>query len=161
MSGWRSQSVGSWLNRCSIWSLGILVRVTAYIVEDKGGAGSSASHYSNRVEGILRTSELLWSVSAEHQCLHPLHNLLQQKPIGKWEWSSQCEEAFTSCKHLLVDNCLMVHYDSKKAVKLACAASCYGMLCAVLPHIEENGEERHMRRGPWLVQLFIIFTRRQ
>ncbi len=73
--------------------------------------------------------------------LHPLHNLLQQKSIGKWEWSSQCEEAFTSCKQMLVDNSLVVHYDSKKGVKLACDASCYGV-GAMLSHVEENGEER-------------------
>ena len=72
--------------------------------------------------------------------LHPLHELLRAD--HSWKWTAECEEAFCNSKTLLLTNKnLLVHYDTKKPLRLACDASAYG-LGAVISHVMPNGEER-------------------
>lgn len=71
--------------------------------------------------------------------LHPLHGLLQKDT--SWQWTEECESAFRKSKEQLQASPLLVHYDLKKPLRLACDASSYGV-GAVISHVIENGEER-------------------
>ncbi|XP_044155518.1 uncharacterized protein K02A2.6-like [Bufo gargarizans] len=73
-----------------------------------------------------------------HQ-LYPLHRLLDAR--AKWIWTDKCEEAFRLSKELILSSRVLVHYDLKKPVILACDASPYG-LGAVLSHVMPDGTER-------------------
>ena len=55
--------------------------------------------------------------------LKPLHNLLQAGE--KWVWSEECESVFQESKTELLTNQVLVHYNSKRALKLDCDASQY------------------------------------
>ena len=68
-----------------------------------------------------------------------LHNLLRAGE--KWVWSEECESVFQESKTELLTNRVLVHYDSKRALKLDCDASQYGV-GVVLSHAMDNGEER-------------------
>jgi len=68
----------------------------------------------------------------------PLYKLLEKDT--KWVWIEECNNAFSTCKKLLTSEAVLVHYDTKKPVKLACDASSYG-LGAVLSHISEDSEQ--------------------
>ena len=70
--------------------------------------------------------------------LSPLYDLLQKDT--PWIWSSKCEEAFQNCKNALTSDALLVHYNEKLDLRLACDASPSG-LGAVLSHVV-NGTER-------------------
>lgn len=56
-----------------------------------------------------------------------------------WKLKPECGEAFTKTKRL--KSKVVVHYDTKKAVSLACDASPYGV-GAVISHIMEDGEDK-------------------
>ena len=71
--------------------------------------------------------------------LHPLHDLLQKD--RPWKWTEACETAFVNSKKQLQDSPLLVHYDLKKSLRLACDASPYGV-GAVISHVMKNGEEK-------------------
>ena len=71
--------------------------------------------------------------------LHPLHDLLQK--ARPWKWTEACVSAFVKSKKQLQDSPLLVHYDLKKSLRLACDASPYGV-GAVLSHVMENGKEK-------------------
>ena len=71
--------------------------------------------------------------------LAPLYQLLKRG--SRWQWGKAQADAFTVAKKALQDDTLLVHYDSKRQVVLACDASPYG-LGAVLSHIMEDGQER-------------------
>ena len=71
--------------------------------------------------------------------LAPLYQLLKRG--SRWQWGKAQADAFTVAKKALQDDTLLVHYDSKRQVVLACDGSPYG-LGAVLSHIMEGGQER-------------------
>ena len=71
--------------------------------------------------------------------LHPLHDLLQKD--RPWKWTEACESAFVKSKQRLKDSSLLVHYDLKKPLRLACDASPYGA-GAVISHVMEDGTEK-------------------
>ena len=71
--------------------------------------------------------------------LHPLHDLLQKD--RSWTWTEAYNRAFVKSKKQLQDSPLLVHYDLKKSLWLACDASPYGV-GAVISHVMENGEEK-------------------
>ena len=71
--------------------------------------------------------------------LSPLYILLNKKQ--KWEWSTVQDQAFQLAKEALQDDSLLVHYNTKKPLVLACDASQYG-IGAVLSHIMDEGHER-------------------
>ena len=71
--------------------------------------------------------------------LHPLHELL--KKGTKWSWTQECENAFKKSKKLVIKSDLLVHYDLKKPLRLACDASSYGLGC-VISHVMSDGTER-------------------
>lgn len=71
--------------------------------------------------------------------LRPLHELLKRESV--WKWTSDCETAFKNAKDHLLQSTLVVHYDTRKPLKLACDASPYGV-GAVISHVMDNGEEK-------------------
>ena len=71
--------------------------------------------------------------------LHPLHQLLQKH--AQWAWKTEHQEGFTKAKQLLCQDCMLIHYDVNKPLKLFSDASPYG-LGACLVHVMPNGDER-------------------
>ena len=71
--------------------------------------------------------------------LHPLHQLLEQN--SKWQWTEQCEQAFTEAKRMIASEQVLTHYDPAFQVRLACDASPTG-IGAVLSHVMPDGSER-------------------
>ncbi|XP_061152316.1 uncharacterized protein K02A2.6-like [Syngnathus typhle] len=71
--------------------------------------------------------------------LHPLNALLHQK--AKWDWTKDCEQAFTKAKELIISDKVLTHFDPKLPLCLACDASPYG-IGAVLSHKMTDGSER-------------------
>ena len=71
--------------------------------------------------------------------LHPLHQLLEQN--SEWQWTEQCEQAFTEAKRMITSEQVLTHYDPALPVRLACDASPTG-IGAVLSHVMPNGSER-------------------
>ena len=69
--------------------------------------------------------------------LSPLYKLLEKEQT--WAWSKECETTFCKCQALLTSDTVLVHYDSKLPIKLACDASAYGV-GAVLSHVFKDGE---------------------
>ena len=70
--------------------------------------------------------------------LTPLYKLLEK--AVKWSWHAEQQKAFDKVEKLLTSDCLLVHYDLKKKLILACDASPYGVV-AVLTHRDEMGQE--------------------
>jgi len=67
--------------------------------------------------------------------------LLQtKKQKKKWKWGKEQQEALEQAKPVLQSDTLLVHYDLKKQLTLACDASPYG-LGAVISHKMEDGSE--------------------
>ncbi|XP_055584942.1 uncharacterized protein K02A2.6-like [Uranotaenia lowii] len=71
--------------------------------------------------------------------LYPLNNLL--KNDVRFEWSKQCEEAFSKVKQEMQSDKFLVHYDPTLPLVLATDASPYGV-GAVLSHVYSDGSER-------------------
>ena len=71
--------------------------------------------------------------------LHPLNNLLQKDV--PFQWTQECDIAFNECKLAISGDQVLVHYDVKKPIQLACDASPYGA-GAVISHIMLDGTER-------------------
>jgi hypothetical protein len=71
--------------------------------------------------------------------LKPLYNLLCKDK--KWVWTSCEDAAFKLAKDALQSDPVLVHYDGKKKLVLACDASEYG-IGAVLSHVFDNGDEK-------------------
>jgi hypothetical protein len=69
----------------------------------------------------------------------PLNRLLRQDVL--WTWSKETEEAFRKLKEALASMDVLVHYDPKQTVGLACDASSVG-IGAVLFHRYPDGSER-------------------
>ena len=69
---------------------------------------------------------------------HPLYELLGNKP---WNWSSNCDKAFSDVKCALTSETVLTHYNPSLPVELAVDASPYG-LGAVIMHVCPNGERR-------------------
>ncbi len=60
-----------------------------------------------------------------------LYRLLRQDT--PWKWTAEQDKAFCESKKLLTSDCLLVHFDQKLPLTLACDASAYG-IGAVLAH---------------------------
>ena len=71
--------------------------------------------------------------------LHPLHQLLEQ--TSEWQWTEQCEQAFTEAKRMITSELVLTHYDPVLPVRLACDASPTG-ISAVLSHVMPDGSKR-------------------
>ena len=71
--------------------------------------------------------------------LGPLHLLLCKN--SRWNWSTEHSEAFTKVKSLLQSSSLLVHYDDKKPLLLACDASPCG-IDAILSHCMDDGSDK-------------------
>ena len=73
------------------------------------------------------------------QELKPLYELLKKGQA--WKWGHTENESFLKSKRMLSSSSLLVHYDSRKPLILACDASPYGV-GAVLSHQMKDGTER-------------------
>ena len=71
--------------------------------------------------------------------LAPLYALLRQG--AEWQWGSTEQESFRKSKELLLSSRVLVHFDPKLPVLLACDASSYS-IGVVLAHKMPNGTER-------------------
>ena len=81
-------------------------------------------------------SKFLPNLSSE---LAPLYKLLRQSV--PWQWNTEQQEAFERSKKLLTSSKLLVHFDPKLEIILACDASEYG-IGAVLSHRIPDGSEK-------------------
>ena len=59
----------------------------------------------------------------------------------KWAWTEECEKAFVRSKSEFVADKVLVPYDEKRKLILACDASPYGV-GVVISHVMDDGEER-------------------
>ena len=71
--------------------------------------------------------------------LAPLHELLRKNT--EWKWSHEQDDAFQKSKNLLTSTPLLVHFDPKLPLLLACDASAYGV-GAVLAHRMPDGSDQ-------------------
>ena len=71
--------------------------------------------------------------------LTPLYSLLNKGQ--KWHWNQEQQAAFQAAKDALQSDSLLVHYDTRKPLLLACDASDYG-IGAVLSHVVGDGQEQ-------------------
>lgn len=71
--------------------------------------------------------------------LSPLYNLLKKNV--EFDWSDQCEKAFTTIKKLIVSDNVLCHFDPELPVTLTCDASNSG-IGAILSHKTKNGESK-------------------
>ena len=71
--------------------------------------------------------------------LAPLHQLL--KKDVQWRWTGVEQRAYEKCKAGLSSDALLIHYDAKRDLRLACDASSYG-LGAVISHVMDDGQKR-------------------
>ena len=71
--------------------------------------------------------------------LHPLHQLLEKN--SEWQWTGQCDQAFTEAKRMITSEQVLTHYDPAIPVRLACDASPTG-IGAVFSHVMPDGSER-------------------
>lgn len=71
--------------------------------------------------------------------LAPLYKLLKQGE--RWRWTKEQERAFKESKQLIMSSQLLVHFDPRCEICLACDASAYG-IGAVLSHKMPDGTEK-------------------
>ena len=71
--------------------------------------------------------------------LHPLNQLL--KSGSRWNWSSECQQAFAEAKKQLSSDTVLAHYNPSLPLQLATDASAYG-IGAVNSHTFPDGTER-------------------
>ena len=71
--------------------------------------------------------------------LAPLYRKLQKN--AKWIWGSEEQKAFQTAKESLTSDSVLVHFDPKRTVILACDASSYG-IGAVLSHRMDDGTDQ-------------------
>ena len=71
--------------------------------------------------------------------LNPLCNLLRK--AVPWRWTACERRAFEASKELLVSSQVLVHFDSKLELVLACDASAYGV-GTVVSHCMPDGTEK-------------------
>ena len=69
--------------------------------------------------------------------LKPLYNLLQKST--KWNWSKECESAFSKIKQMLCEEPVLMQYNPQLPIKLTCDASQNG-IGAVISHILPNND---------------------
>ena len=82
----------------------------------------------DRVEVIPWFTFPLWKISSKPLYTHlaPLYKLLSKRE--QWKWSSDQIDAFEKSKDLLTSSSLLMHFDPKLPLILACDASAYGIV---------------------------------
>ena len=71
-----------------------------------------------------------------HDLRAPLNNLL--KKGAKWNWSSECENAFQKIKSVLVSDLSLAHFDPKEEIIVASDASDFGIGSVILHRFEDG-----------------------
>ena len=69
----------------------------------------------------------------------PLNRLRRQDV--EWDWSAECDQAFSQLKEMLAQKTRLVHYDPTKPITLAADASSYG-IGAVISQCAPDGTEQ-------------------
>jgi hypothetical protein len=69
----------------------------------------------------------------------PLYDLLRQG--AEWKWSDQCVDSYRKLKQIIASEPLLVHFDPRLPIVVACDASPVG-ISAILSHRYEDGSER-------------------
>ena len=69
----------------------------------------------------------------------PLNKMLEKG--RKWQWTGQCEEAFTETKRMISSDQVLTHYDPQVPTQLECDASAYG-IGLVMSHTMADGTDR-------------------
>ncbi len=72
---------------------------------------------------------------------HSLNQMLESNYHDQWNWTDQCEEAFSQVKVMIASDLVLTHYDPDLPLQLACDASPVG-IGAVLSHVMADGTER-------------------
>ena len=94
-------------------------------------------------------SRFLPNLSTE---LVPLYKLL--KHSEPWHWKAEQKEAFDRSKKLLLSLQLLVHFNPKLEIRVACGASAYG-IGAVLSHLMPDGSEKPAHQCTYCMGLTI------
>ena len=71
--------------------------------------------------------------------LHPLNQLLKKNT--PWVWKTKLQKAFEAAKCFLSQDTALVHYDVKRALKLYCDASSYGLGTCLVHVMDDNSEK--------------------
>ena len=71
--------------------------------------------------------------------LHPLNQLLRKNT--PWVWKTKQHKAFEAAKCLLSQDTALAHYDVKRALKLYCDASSYGLGSCLVHVMDDNSEK--------------------
>ena len=71
--------------------------------------------------------------------LAPLYKLL--KHDEPWQWTEEQSQTFKQSKEFILSSHVLVHFDPKLPIRLACDASDYG-IGAVLSHVMPDGSEK-------------------
>ena len=74
-----------------------------------------------------------------HEVRHPLNYLLQKN--AAWNWSNECEAAFSQLKSMLSSNMLLTHFDPQLPIVVAADASTHG-IGGVILHVFPDGSEK-------------------
>jgi hypothetical protein len=77
-------------------------------------------------------------ISNHASLLSPLYELLQKSV--KWRWTYREQQAFETVKAAITENTMLVHFDPKAPIVLACDASPTG-IAAALSHVIEGIEK--------------------
>lgn len=88
------------------------------------------------------------------QVLAPLYQLL--KHSSPWKWTEEEDCTFQKSKEMLSSSSLLVHFDPRKELILACDASSHG-IGVVLSHQMEDGSERPVAYASRTLLLACIF----
>jgi len=126
------------------------VEFLGHVIDEKGLHKSSSKVNAilncAKPENVTQLRSFLGLVNYYHKfipnlssLIYPLRRLLESNV--KWEWSSECDKAFSDVKACMVSEQVLTHYEPDLPLKLACDASAYG-LGAVLSHVWPNGEEK-------------------
>ena len=70
--------------------------------------------------------------------LHSMNQLLKSSSV--WNWSPDCQQAFTQAKKLLSSATVLAHYNPSLSLRLATSASAYG-IGPVISHVFPDGTE--------------------
>ena len=85
---------------------------------------------------LMYYSKLLLNLST---LLAPLYKLLKRHV--SWRWTKKQNMAFKKSKELLLSSQVLVHFDPKLLIRLACDESDYG-IGAVMSHVMPDGSEK-------------------
>ncbi|XP_031334049.1 uncharacterized protein K02A2.6-like [Photinus pyralis] len=136
------------LDKCEFFKSKI--NYLGYVIDREGlhkdNAKIQAIKNVNRPENVTQLKAFIGMVNYYGRFIKNLANIL--KPLyellrkdEKFRWNKSCEEAMEKAKDAISSDNVLIHFNPKLPLQLACDASMYG-IGAVLSHIDEQGMER-------------------